>query len=125
MHESCLVALKRLQASVSLDDATMAAQQQALLVAQPDFSTCGQVAATLGHAFELMLRVYGFTVQSHMQQLADAGNPAVRGGRGGAQGRAPGPHGRNQGHVGGRRLGASCVSMEETPVVLNKVGSSG
>jgi hypothetical protein len=124
MHEGCLVALKRLQASASLDNATMAARQQVLLVAQPDLSTCGQVAATLGQAFELMLRVYSFTVQSHMQQLAGAGKSAVGGGRGGVQGRGPGPDGRNQGRAGGGRVGARSTSMEETPVVLqNKVGT--
>lgn len=136
VHEGCVVALKRLQAAGEgdADGASTKARQRVLLVAQPDLSTCGQVAAALAQAAESTLRLYSLSVQANMQQLADgaeagapagppqaaAGGAAAGAGRGGG-GRGQAAGARSQGRGGGRGTGSTSNMAQSTAALQNKV----
>jgi hypothetical protein len=142
VHEGCVVALKRLEATGDLDAATLSARQQVLMVAQPDLSTCAQVAADLAQSAELMLRLYSLAVQASMQELAAAAAPAAaaaagrhaagaaaRGPAGAAAARGVGPGqggGRGQGGTsrGGTNLSALALQNKASRQPMLLTGSS-
>lgn len=100
------MALKRLQEAAALDSTAVSLRQQVLLVAQPDLSSCGQVAASLAQSAELTLRVYSLLVQAFMLELTSSAGAAAAEIQGRAAGLATGQvqraGGVNRGGRGGR-----------------------